>query len=137
MQTIALRWKLLLALGILAGILLTLTALTISPLKTSALTATQSSLTPTPFFRFPVVPNAEISGFFDHHGTYPGDLKCTPWTGHMLGRCKQHLGWKWKSETNRPADRSPGLSLGGQPHHRPARESGQMHLTYPTAVWAK
>lgn len=25
------------------------------------------------FFRFPVVPHAEISGFFDHHGTYPGD----------------------------------------------------------------
>lgn len=31
------------------------------------------SLTPTPFFRFPVVPNAEVSGYFDHHGTYPND----------------------------------------------------------------
>lgn len=52
MQTISPRWKPLLALGILTGILLTLTALTISPLKTSALTVTQSSLTPTPFFAF-------------------------------------------------------------------------------------
>ena len=29
------------------------------------------SLTPTPFFRFPVVPNAEISGYLDHNDTYP------------------------------------------------------------------
>lgn len=73
MQTITPRWRLFLALGILVGILLTLTALTISPSKTSSLTVAQSSPTPTPFFRFPVVPNTEISGFFDHHGTYPGD----------------------------------------------------------------
>jgi len=29
-----------------------------------------SSLTPTPFFRFPVVPNAEVSGYVDHSGQH-------------------------------------------------------------------
>ena len=73
MKSIAPRWKLLLTLGFLVGILLTSTALTIWPSETSALTITQLSLTPTPFFHFPVVSNADTSGFFDHHGVYPGD----------------------------------------------------------------
>lgn len=34
----------------------------------------QIYLTPTPFFRFPVVPNIEVSGLFDHNGAYPNDV---------------------------------------------------------------
>ena len=30
-----------------------------------------SSLIPTPFFRNPVVPNAQVSGYLDHNGVYP------------------------------------------------------------------
>jgi hypothetical protein len=32
------------------------------------------SLSPTPFFRYPVVPNAQVSGYLDHNGTYPVNL---------------------------------------------------------------
>jgi hypothetical protein len=28
-------------------------------------------LSPTPFFRYPVIPNAQVSGYLDHNGTYP------------------------------------------------------------------
>jgi hypothetical protein len=32
------------------------------------------SLPPTPFFRYPVVPHAQVSGYLDHNGVYPVNL---------------------------------------------------------------
>lgn len=70
MNSYSVRSKiLLLAAGTLLGFLLSM-ALARTP-ESNSYSLNQSSLPATPVFRFPVVPNTEVSGYFDHRGTWP------------------------------------------------------------------